>query len=55
MNGVFIGGAIVKIEGKNGQQRTIKHPARSTRFRMRQEGIEQGNDAYYLLYITNIN
>ena len=25
------------------------------RFRMRQEGIEQENDAYYLLYITNIN
>ena len=36
MNGVFIGGATAQNEGENGQQKAIKHPALTTRFRMQQ-------------------
>ena len=34
MNGVFVGGATDKNEGEGGQQKAIKHPALTTRFRM---------------------
>ena len=36
MSEVFIGGATDKNEGENGQQKAIKYPALTTRFRMQQ-------------------
>ena len=36
MNGVFVGGATDKNEGEDGQQKAIKYPALTTRFRMQQ-------------------
>ena len=36
MNGVFVGGATDKNGGEDGQEKTIKYPAHTTRFRMQQ-------------------
>ena len=36
MSEVFIGGATDKNEGEKGQQKAIKYPALTTRFRMQQ-------------------
>ena len=55
MNGGFIGGAIVKIEDKNGQQRTINTLLIDEISYAAGGSLADKNSSYYLLYITNNN